>query len=56
MADEDYIPFDLQFTSSAFTGTRPAVEETFTTPVVAHPSSGSEGPGTSGPPLALYLA
>lgn len=29
-ADEDYTPFHLEFTSNAFTGTRPAVEAAFT--------------------------
>jgi hypothetical protein len=37
-AEEDYIPFELQFTSSAFTGTRPAVEGAFTKPVVELPN------------------
>lgn len=60
-ADEDGAPFHLEFTSSAFAGTRPAVEAAFTPPVVTLPGRQMSGevvhvgrgcpPGTpDGPP------
>jgi hypothetical protein len=42
-ADEDYIPFELQFTSSAFPGMREAFEGTFTAPIVTLPGRAMEG-------------
>jgi hypothetical protein len=36
-ADEDFSPFEFQFTSSAFTGTRVAVEAAFSPPIVDLP-------------------
>lgn len=37
-ADEDYTPFHLEFRSSAFSGTRPAIEASFTPLVVDQPN------------------
>jgi hypothetical protein len=42
-ADEDFSPFDLQFTSSAFTGMREAFEGQFTAPIVTLPGRAMEG-------------
>jgi hypothetical protein len=42
-ADEDYIPFELQFTSSAFPGMREAFEGQFTAPIVTLPGRAMEG-------------
>ncbi|MGH9248207.1 MAG: PA domain-containing protein [Acidimicrobiales bacterium] len=42
-ADEDGAPFHLEFTSSAFAGTRPAVEGEFTPPVVNLPGRQMSG-------------
>lgn len=43
-ADEDFSPFEFQFTSNAFAGTRAAVEAAFTPPIVNLP--GREMAGT----------
>jgi hypothetical protein len=42
-ADEDYIPFELQFTSSAFSGMREAFEGQFTAPIVTLPGRAMAG-------------
>lgn len=42
-ADEDFSPFELQFTSSAFSGTKPAVEGAFTAPIVNLPGRAMAG-------------
>jgi hypothetical protein len=42
-ADEDFSPFEFQFTSSAFAGARTAVEATFTPAIVDLPGRAMEG-------------
>lgn len=42
-ADEDFSPFEFRFTSSAFSGTRVAVEAAFTPAIVDLPSRAMEG-------------
>lgn len=42
-ADEDFSPFHLEFTSTAFSGTRPAVEAAFTPPIVNLPGRAMTG-------------
>ena len=42
-ADEDYIPFELQFTSSAFSGLREAFEADWTAPIVTLPGRAMAG-------------
>ena len=42
-ADEDFSPFEFQFTSSAFAGTRQAVEAAFTPPIVELPGRAMVG-------------
>lgn len=42
-ADEDFSPFEFQFTSSAFAGIRPAVEAAFTPPIVNLPGRAMVG-------------
>ena len=67
-ADEDFSPFEFQFTSSAFAGTREAFEGTFTPPIVnlpghemagevVHVGRGCPADATLGLPVAdPYLA
>jgi hypothetical protein len=42
-ADEDFSPFELQFTSSAFAGLRDAFEGVFTAPIVTLPGRAMQG-------------
>jgi hypothetical protein len=42
-ADEDFSPFELQFTSNAFDGQRPAVEAAGTPPIVEQPGRAMAG-------------
>jgi hypothetical protein len=42
-ADEDFSPFELRFTSSAFPGLREAFEGTFTAPIATLPGRAMEG-------------
>jgi hypothetical protein len=42
-ADEDFSPFELQFTSNAFAGQRPAVEAAGTPPIVEQPGRAMAG-------------
>jgi hypothetical protein len=42
-ADEDFSPFELQFTSNAFAGSRPAVEGDGSPPIVERPGRAMEG-------------
>jgi hypothetical protein len=42
-ADEDFSPFELQFTSSAFPGLRDAFEGVFTVPIVTLPGRAMQG-------------
>jgi hypothetical protein len=42
-ADEDYTPFEFQFTSNAFSGSRIAVEPEWTPPIVLRPGRAMEG-------------
>ena len=58
-ADEDFSPFEFQFTSNAFTGTRQAVEGAFTPPIVELPGRAMVGEVINvgrGCPADPYLA